>query len=221
MSNLRLAIRTLWATANRVVRGHPVADLGHRRQRGDLLCRRQPPAASAAGEGTRAGSSSWSRPPRISNDRGRIPSGTRSAAGQLSMAHSRGQPIVSISPPAARPSSWMASGRAGPCSTRSAYRPILGRTFTDQDDRRGGGPDGPVAVISYGFWQRRFGGAADAVGRRLDIERVPVTVIGVTHRASSARTWVAHSTSRFRSGSNRWCAAVKRGSMAGPPGGFR
>jgi putative ABC transport system permease protein len=57
---------------------------------------------------------------------------------------------------------------------------ILGRTFTDGDDRRGGGPDGPVAVISYGFWQRRFGGAADAIGRRLDIERVPVTVIGVT-----------------------------------------
>jgi hypothetical protein len=37
---------------------------------------------------------------------------------------------------------------------------LLGRTFTDADDaRRGGGSDGPVAVISYGFWQRRFGGA--------------------------------------------------------------
>jgi predicted permease len=57
---------------------------------------------------------------------------------------------------------------------------ILGRTFTAVDDRRGGGPDGPVAVISYDFWQRRFGGAADAVGRTLNIERVPFTVIGVT-----------------------------------------
>jgi putative ABC transport system permease protein len=57
---------------------------------------------------------------------------------------------------------------------------ILGRTFTDQDDRRGGGPDGPVAVISYDFWQRRFGGAADAIGRSLNVERLPVTVIGVT-----------------------------------------
>jgi putative ABC transport system permease protein len=59
-------------------------------------------------------------------------------------------------------------------------RPILGRTFTAADDRRGGGPDGPVAVISYDFWQRRFGGAADVVGRTLHVERVPFTVIGVT-----------------------------------------
>ena len=57
---------------------------------------------------------------------------------------------------------------------------VLGRTFTEADDRRGGGPDGPVAVISYGFWQRRFDGAADAIGRTLTVERVPFTIIGVT-----------------------------------------
>ena len=57
---------------------------------------------------------------------------------------------------------------------------ILGRTFSAADDARGGGPDGPVAVISYGFWQQRFSGAADAIGRSLTIERVPFTVIGVT-----------------------------------------
>jgi predicted permease len=57
---------------------------------------------------------------------------------------------------------------------------IVGRTFGARDDRRGGGPDGPVAVISYGFWQRRFGGATDAIGRTLTIERVPFRIIGVT-----------------------------------------
>ena len=57
---------------------------------------------------------------------------------------------------------------------------ILGRTFSTADDRRGGGPDGPVAVISYNFWQRRFDGAADAVGRSLTVERVPFTIVGVT-----------------------------------------
>src|SRR6185503_11241229 len=57
---------------------------------------------------------------------------------------------------------------------------MLGRTFTEADDARGGGPDGAVAVISYGFWQRRFGGAADVVGKTIEIERVPFTIIGVT-----------------------------------------
>jgi len=56
---------------------------------------------------------------------------------------------------------------------------LLGRTFTEADDVRGGGPDGPVAVISYGFWQRRFGGAADAIGRRLTLERIPFTIVGI------------------------------------------
>ena len=68
---------------------------------------------------------------------------------------------------------------------------ILGRTFTTADDRRGGGPDGPVAVISYDFWHRRFGGAADAVGRTLNIERVPFTVIGV-HDGSRKRRFDPH-----------------------------
>ncbi len=57
---------------------------------------------------------------------------------------------------------------------------FLGRTFSASDDRPGGGPDGPVAMISYGLWQRRFGGVPDIVGRRLSVDRVPVTIIGVT-----------------------------------------
>src|SRR5439155_7426485 len=57
--------------------------------------------------------------------------------------------------------------------------PILGRPFTAEDDRRGGGPSGPVAVISYGLWQRRFGGMADAIGKVQTIDRVPFTIVGV------------------------------------------
>ena len=57
---------------------------------------------------------------------------------------------------------------------------ILGRTFTEADDRRGGGPDGAVAVISYRYWQSRYSGAADVVGQHLTIERTPYTIIGVT-----------------------------------------
>ena len=57
---------------------------------------------------------------------------------------------------------------------------MLGRTLTDADDRRGGGADGPVIVISYSFWQQYFNGAADAIGRTLTLDRVPFTVVGVT-----------------------------------------
>ena len=57
---------------------------------------------------------------------------------------------------------------------------LLGRTFTPADDVRGGGPDGPVAVISYRLWQRRFGGAASVIGTPVTVEGVPFTIIGVT-----------------------------------------
>lgn len=57
--------------------------------------------------------------------------------------------------------------------------PILGRTFTSEDDQRGGGANGPVAVISYGLWQRRFGSATEVVGRSVTLDRVPFTIVGV------------------------------------------
>ena len=57
--------------------------------------------------------------------------------------------------------------------------PVLGRAFTDADDRPGGGPGGPVAVISHAFWQRRFGGAAGTIGRRLTLERISFTIVGI------------------------------------------
>ena len=58
-------------------------------------------------------------------------------------------------------------------------RPFVGRLLTPADDVRGGGPDGPVAVISHAFWQRRFGGSADIVGRTITLQRQPFTVVGV------------------------------------------
>ncbi len=60
-----------------------------------------------------------------------------------------------------------------------------GRLFSRSDDERAGGPDGPVAVISYPFWQRRFGGAPDAIGRTLSIDRATFTIVGVAARGFS------------------------------------
>jgi predicted permease len=55
--------------------------------------------------------------------------------------------------------------------------PLIGRTLTPDDDR----PDGePVAVISHGYWQRRFGGDASALGTVVRINNVPATIVGVT-----------------------------------------
>jgi len=54
-----------------------------------------------------------------------------------------------------------------------------GRTFGSADDRRDGGDGGPVAVISHGLWQRRFGADASVLGRTLTIERVAFTIVGV------------------------------------------
>jgi putative ABC transport system permease protein len=54
--------------------------------------------------------------------------------------------------------------------------PILGRTFTSDEDRLGHDHE---VVLSYGFWQRRFGGSKDVLGRTVEFNAEPYTVIGV------------------------------------------
>ncbi len=54
--------------------------------------------------------------------------------------------------------------------------PLLGRAFNAAEQRRGG-PN--VALVSYGFWRQRFGGDPAALGRVLQIDGVPTTIIGV------------------------------------------
>ena len=56
--------------------------------------------------------------------------------------------------------------------------PAAGRVFTAADDRTPGGH--PVAVISYSYWQRRFGRAASAIGTKMLIDGTPFTIVGVT-----------------------------------------
>jgi predicted permease len=59
---------------------------------------------------------------------------------------------------------------------------LVGRTFLPEDDVLDKSSE-HVAVISYGFWQRRFGGAPDAIGRTMMVNRAPVTIVGVTPAA--------------------------------------
>jgi predicted permease len=53
----------------------------------------------------------------------------------------------------------------------------IGRTFI-ADDERGPG-SAPYAVISYAFWQRRFGGSPSALGSRIHVAKADLEVIGV------------------------------------------
>ena len=55
----------------------------------------------------------------------------------------------------------------------------LGRTLTPGDDRRGC-PGG--AVLSYGFWQREYGGSDAILGRAISINSHPIEVLGVADR---------------------------------------
>ena len=57
--------------------------------------------------------------------------------------------------------------------------PILGRLLEGADDTRGSG-SGPVAVISYRFWQSAFHGEPSVIGRKILIDSVPFVIIGVT-----------------------------------------
>jgi predicted permease len=56
-------------------------------------------------------------------------------------------------------------------------RAAAGRLLLETDDREDAPP---AAVISYGFWTRRFSRAPDVVGKTLVVNRVPVTIVGVT-----------------------------------------
>lgn len=55
-------------------------------------------------------------------------------------------------------------------------QPAAGRLFLD-DEYRPTPPD--VVVLSYGYWQRRFGGDAAVVGRTISVSGIPSTIVGV------------------------------------------
>jgi len=66
--------------------------------------------------------------------------------------------------------------------------PAIGRYFTPAEDSL---PDGtPVAVISYAFWQQRYGGKSDALNSTLSIGAVTYTIVGVTPQDFDG-TWTA------------------------------
>ncbi|HEU5131363.1 MAG TPA: ABC transporter permease [Pyrinomonadaceae bacterium] len=54
--------------------------------------------------------------------------------------------------------------------------PLYGRTFTPQEDTPG---NNHVALLSYGLWQRRYGGNPNIIGRSINLDSAPVTIVGI------------------------------------------
>ncbi|HSF22589.1 MAG TPA: ABC transporter permease, partial [Blastocatellia bacterium] len=71
----------------------------------------------------------------------------------------------------------------------------LGRLITSDDDTEAG--TNPVAVLSYGFWVRAFGGDSDIAGRTIRLNNYDFTIIGVaaedfagTEKGTSFDVWI-------------------------------
>ncbi len=64
-------------------------------------------------------------------------------------------------------------------------RPFLGRFFDPSETRLGRSADALVAVLSYGYWQRRFGDDRTVLGRVVTLADRAYTVIGVAQRGFS------------------------------------
>src|SRR5262245_1361186 len=76
--------------------------------------------------------------------------------------------------------------------------PILGRTFTTEDAAE----NAPrVCIISYGLWQRRYGGDKGIVGRTITLNNAPATIIGV---APAEFSWHVRKASRTRKPAELW-----------------
>jgi len=60
--------------------------------------------------------------------------------------------------------------------------PELGRFFDAQENNLNSGAATQVAVLGYGFWQSRYGGARDVIGKTIKIEGIPYTIIGVASK---------------------------------------
>jgi putative ABC transport system permease protein len=55
-------------------------------------------------------------------------------------------------------------------------KPVVGRDFLDTEDQPG---NEGVVVVSYGVWQRRFGGAPGVIGKNIILNEKPYMIVGV------------------------------------------
>jgi predicted permease len=68
----------------------------------------------------------------------------------------------------------------GNCFALLGVGATLGRTITETDDQLAAGT--LAAVLSYGYWQRQFGADPGVIGRNVDLDGRPFTIVGVAPR---------------------------------------
>jgi predicted permease len=85
--------------------------------------------------------------------------------------------------------------------------PLIGRDFDVPEDRVPGATR--VAILSHGFWLRRFGGERGVIGRTIHVDGLPVVVIGVMNRgfrglSGQAEVWINAAAGDQNDLSQRW-----------------
>lgn len=87
------------------------------------------------------------------------------------------------------PANYVMTGVGAPFETRAervtaslfpvlGIGPLLGRTFTQQEDESAA----PMTVISYALWKERFQSDPNVLGKTIDLDQRPYTVIGIMPR---------------------------------------
>lgn len=73
--------------------------------------------------------------------------------------------------------------------SQTGFRPLVGRFFIESDQRL----SGSVIVIGHDLWTDRFGASPDAIGRTVELDGRPATIVGI-----------APSTFTFPAGTQFW-----------------
>jgi predicted permease len=105
------------------------------------------------------------------------------------------------------PASWVSGGYFSVLGVGMA----AGRSFTPDEDRL----ESPaaVAVLSYGYWRRQFGGDPGVVGRTIPLEDVPFTVVGIAPAqfatsADRVDIWMPIASASLLRPEDRWVTGV-------------
>lgn len=92
-------------------------------------------------------------------------------------------------------------------------QPLVGRAFAKGEDAEGKNHE---VILSYAFWQRRFGGRTNAVGEQVQLNSEPYTVIGIMPQGfnfpPATDLWVPYDMTQpmMHNRGSHWASAVGR-----------